>query len=86
MRMNIGHIDRIIRAVLGVGLLAFALAAVYSVIAVTLSTFWAVVLIVVGAILILNAVFGWSLLYYLLSIDTYKAEEGFCPIPHMKAE
>lgn len=84
MRTNVGHFDRIIRAVLGIGLVGFTLLAIYNTIAVTLSTFWAVVLIVVGVILLLNAIFGWSLLYALLRIDTYKAEESFCPISHTK--
>lgn len=82
---NIGHIERIIRTVLGLVLIGFAVLVRYTVItAVTLSTFWAGVLIVVGAILLANAIFGWSLYYYLLNINSYEAEESFCPIPHVK--
>jgi hypothetical protein len=81
---NIGHIDRIVRAVVGIVLLDFALFSIYNVVAVTLSTFWAVVLILAGTLLLLTAILGYSVLYGLFRLNTYTAEERICPIPHAR--
>lgn len=82
MTANVGHVDRIIRALIGIVLVGFVVLAYYGTITFTLSTVWSVVLLAIGAVLLLNAIFGWSLFYRLFNIDTYKAEEGFCPITH----
>ncbi len=82
MTANIGHLDRIIRALIGAVLAGFVAFVYYEVIAFTLSTVLSVVVLVIAADLLLTAIFGWSPLYALFRIDTYKAEEGFCPITH----
>jgi hypothetical protein len=60
--MNIGTTDRIIRVIVGVGLLAIAYAE---------SLWW---LYIIGGVIALTGAVGWCGLYTLLGINTCKAK------------
>ena len=60
---NVGTTDRIIRVVIGIGLIGFAWS----------SMMWWVA--VVGAIVLLTGVVGWCGLYALLGISTCKIDK-----------
>lgn len=66
MKCNEGKLDRIIRAIVGIVLILFAL--FYS----TGFGFWTYVLLVVGIILIITAITGFCLLYVPFKINTCK--------------
>jgi uncharacterized membrane protein len=63
MKRNEGPIDRFIRAIIGLALIAVSFAAAGAV---------KIVLIVIGAVALVTAATGFCLLYTLLGIDTSK--------------
>jgi len=67
MTKNIGVIDRIIRAILGVILLYVSY--IYG-----MTTIFSIVLFVVAVILIVESFIGWCLIYKILGIDTAKSK------------
>ena len=64
MQKNVGGTDRIIRAVLGIALIYYAMSNLPG------SDVWMVPAGMVGFILILTAIFGWCLLYKVLGMKT----------------
>lgn len=64
MQKNVGGADRIIRAVLGIALIYYAMSNLPG------SDVWMVPAGMVGFILILTAIFGWCLLYKVLGMKT----------------
>ncbi len=66
MKTNESGVDRIIRVVLGIVLLALSLGGV-------VSSGWGIVLLVVGALALLTGIVGFCPLYFLLKFHTNKA-------------
>ncbi len=64
MQKNVGGADRIIRAVLGIALIYYAMSNLPG------SDVWMVPAGMVGFILILTAIFGWCLLYKIFGMKT----------------
>ena len=69
MQKNVGGMDRLIRAVVGIALIYYAMSNLPG------SDVWMVPAGMVGFILLLTAIFGWCLLYKILGIKT-KARVG----------
>jgi Flp pilus assembly protein TadB len=65
MKMNEGPIDRIIRVIIGIGLIALGLLG-------TASGIWMWVAYVLGAILLMTGIIGFCPLYKLLKFSTAK--------------
>lgn len=72
MKRNESTLDRVVRAVAGVGAGAVA-------VAVGVSTAGGVVLLAVGAILLMTAATGFCPLYRLLGLSTYRAAAEATP-------
>ncbi len=66
MKSNESNLDRVIRVVLGIAMLALTLAGV-------VTSGWGIVLLVVGALAIVTGLIGFCPLYALLKIRTRKA-------------
>ncbi|HML50909.1 MAG TPA: DUF2892 domain-containing protein [Propionicimonas sp.] len=67
MNKNVGTIDRVVRAVIGV-------AAVIGAISVGLTSVWGIVLAVVAVIALVTAIVGFCPLYRLLGISTHTTQ------------
>lgn len=67
MNKNVGTIDRVVRAVIGV-------AAVIGAFSVGLTSVWGIVLAVVAVIALVTAVVGFCPLYRLLGISTHTTQ------------
>lgn len=66
MKVNVGTTDRIIRAILGIVLLALGIFVI--------ATGWKWLSIIVGAILVLTALVSFCPLYALIKVNTAKKE------------
>lgn len=69
MIANASGLDRIIRFVLGLGLVALAWLYVAS-----LGTLWAVIIGIVGIVLLVTAALSWCPLYAIFGISTCKTD------------
>lgn len=63
MKQNVGTVDRVIRLIVGAGLLAYGFLG-------GLASPWNIVAMVVGAVLVGTAAIGWCPPYALLRINT----------------
>lgn len=73
MRKNIGTGDRLIRAILGAGLIYYAMSNLPG------SDVWMVPAGIVGAIVLLTALVGWCPLYKLLGMNSNGRKTGTFP-------
>lgn len=73
MRKNIGTGDRLIRAILGAGLIYYAMSNLPG------SDVWMVPAGIVGAIVLLTALVGWCPLYKLLGMNSNGRKTGSFP-------
>lgn len=73
MRKNMGGGDRLFRAILGAGLIYYAMSNLPG------SDVWMVPAGIVGAILLLTALVGWCPLYKLLGINNHSRKTGSFP-------
>lgn len=64
MQKNVGGMDRLIRAVVGIALIYYAMSNLPG------SDVWMVPAGMVGFILLLTAIFGWCFVYKILGIKT----------------
>lgn len=75
MTHNIGLVERVIRAILGIGVLVY-FALNYA----ALSLFWNVALVVIGLFLLITGIIGFCLVYALLKLES----SDFPRIHHIK--
>ena len=68
MQKNVGGADRLVRAVIGIALIYYAMSNLPG------SDDWMVPAGMVGFILILTAIFGWCFIYKLFGIRTNKSK------------